>query len=401
MLSLVFVMGMTPGESRNLDWHANGLALSSDNISSAVGDSILKEQYPTLTSIDVNGVKTDVRLKYSFDPVIQTAADSIFARYHPDFGAFAAIDAETGRILALSSFIKGGEDLGNLAIRGSFPAASVFKTVTASAALDQHKLTPNSITPFNGKSTTLYKRQVLHYKRNKWTRQPTLKNAYAKSMNPVFARIGIYTVGGEILEKYAEKFGFNQQIDSDLPFDTGNTRIDPHNNWNVAEAASGFTRNTTLSPLHGAMLAAAVVNDGVMMKPFIVKSGTAKEGMLLYQPKIEQVAQPISVSTARAMRTLMRQTVKTGTAKKSFRRFLSKHRGLDVGGKTGTLNGTDPKGKTDWFIGYAEQNGKKIAYAGVTVNKEKWTVKSHYVARKVIESWLTSKSMNMKVANGN
>ncbi len=401
VLSVVLVMGMTPSESRNLDWRHNGLALNRADMVAAIGDSIRKEQYPSAALLDVYGKQTKVQLHYSFDPVVQTTADSLFARYKPDYGAFAAIDPETGRILALASYIKGHEDLGNLAIRGSFPAASVFKTVTAAAALDQHKLNTRSVLPFNGKSTTLYKRQVLRHRNNKWTRHPTLKEAYAKSMNPVFARIGVYTVGGETLKQYAEKFGFNQAIHSDVAFDTGKTRIDPHNDWSIAEAASGFTRKNTLSPLHGAMLAAAVVNDGVMMKPFIVSTGMAEQGMLLYQPEPEQVGQPISASTARAMRQLMRQTVKSGTARKSFRRFLKKHRDLDVGGKTGTLTGLHPKGKTDWFIGYAEKNGKKIAYASVTVNKEKWTVKSHYVARRVVQAWLAGMNTNVKVANGN
>ncbi len=400
VLSLVLALAMTPGESRNLDWRGDGLALTRDKISAAIASAMRHEKYPSAAVLEVFGKQKQVQLDYSFDPVIQTTADSLFARYKPDFGAFAAMDAETGRVLALSSYIRGGEDLGNLALRGSFPAASVFKTVTAAAALDQHILNPDSIVPFNGRSTTLYKRQILKHKNNKWTRRPTLREAYAKSMNPVFARIGIYRIGGATLNRYAERFGFNQDIHSDVSFDTGRTRIDPENDWNIAEAASGFTRTNTLSPLHGAMLAAAIVNDGVMMKPFVVARGTAPEGMLLYQSEPEAAGQPISASTARAMRQLMRQTVRTGTARKSFRRFLSKHKGLDVGGKTGTLSGTDPKGKTDWFIGYAEKNGRKIAYASVTVNKEKWTVKSHYVARRVVESWLSSQSRNTKVAHG-
>jgi cell division protein FtsI/penicillin-binding protein 2 len=138
------------------------------------------------------------------------------------------------------------------------------------------------------------------------------------------------------------------------------------------------------------MLAAAVVNDGIMMKPYLVRSVVAEEGMLLYQPEPQPLSRPISSATARAMRKLMRQTVKTGTARKSFRRFLRKRKDVEVGGKTGTLTGLDPKGKTDWFVGYARLGGQKIAFASVTVNKEKWTVKSHYVARRVIESWLSA-----------
>jgi beta-lactamase class D len=65
-------------------------------------------------------------------------------------------------------------------------------------------------------------------------------------------------------------------------------------------------------------------------------------------------------------------------------------RELEVGGKTGSLTGLEPKGRNDWFVGYADRGDKAIAFASLTVNKERWTIKSAVVARKVIEAYFDS-----------
>ena len=62
---------------------------------------------------------------------------------------------------------------------------------------------------------------------------------------------------------------------------------------------------------------------------------------------------------------------------------------VEVGGKTGTLSGTNPTGKYDWFVGYAQRNSRKLAYAVLCINEEKWYVKSAYVARKAIEHYFS------------
>ena len=83
----------------------------------------------------------------------------------------------------------------------------------------------------------------------------------------------------------------------------------------------------------------------------------------------------------------MRETVRRGSARKSFGNFFKgDFEDLDVGGKTGSLTGRMPAGKYDWFVGYAMQGDKRVSYASLTINKEFWTVKAHYVARKFIEA---------------
>ena len=342
-------------------------------------------EFPETLALDTGSLVHEARMTYTLDPGLNEFLDKIYARYKPDYGAFVALDASTGAVLAMKSFIKDGEPWGNLTLLNSYPAASVFKVITAAASLDQGLLTPASVLRYNGKKTSLYKSQVLKHKDNKWTRRPTLKSAFAQSINPVFARIGVYMLGADQLDNYAHRFGFNSVVDTDLEFETGLTDIQ-EDEWRIAESASGYTRSNPLSPLHGAMLAGAIANEGQIMVPYIVELATDGWGVPLYLDHPAVLSEPISPQTASELRQLMRETVRRGSARKSFKKFFKgSFEDLDVGGKTGSLTGRMPAGKYDWFVGYAIQGGKRVSFASLTINKEYWTVKAHYVARKFLE----------------
>jgi len=83
----------------------------------------------------------------------------------------------------------------------------------------------------------------------------------------------------------------------------------------------------------------------------------------------------------------MRETVYSGTSRKSFRGLVRspKYQHLDIGGKTGTLTGQHPKGKCDWFVGYFDSPNESIAIAALTIHKKYWKVKSATLAKKYIE----------------
>jgi len=362
--------------------------VTANELARVLTDPVSRNVYPTQLAVTRGEDQIDTRVEYSFDPELQATAEGIFERYKPDYGTFVALDPESGRVLAMTSYTKSDQSIGNLAVRASFPAASVFKIVTAAAGLDQDILSPGTIIPFNGKSTALYKKHVLRHKDNKWTRTPTLVDAFAKSINPVFGRIGVFQVGAPRLAEYAREFGFNRPLESDIDVPTSAMVLDVEDEWAVAEAASGYTQNNKLSPIHGAMMAAAIANDGIMMQPHMVSALRDAEGEVVYEPTWSVAGQPISSQTASEMRELMQATVKRGSARKPFRGFFrGKHSDIEVGGKTGTLTGRDPQGRNDWFVGYAIRGDRRIAFAALCVNVKKWTVKSGTIARFAIESW--------------
>src|SRR5262249_36786991 len=150
----------------------------------------------------------------------------------------------------------------------------------------------------------------------------TLKEAFARSINTVFGKIGAFLVGPAELRDYADRFGFNRKIESDVPIQEGRAPI-PDDAWGAAEAASGYTKDNTMTPLQGALIAAAVVNDGQMMEPYVVESAhAAADGSLLYlaEPKLSRTA--VDPRTAAEIRQLGRETVTKGTSRRSFRGFF-------------------------------------------------------------------------------
>jgi peptidoglycan glycosyltransferase len=313
-----------------------------------------------------------------------------------------AVDPETGRVLAMVSYSRDPQlrSSENLALRATFPSASIFKVVTAAAAIAEKRFSAETRIPFSGGNHTLYRRNVLSESSGRWSRQMSLRDAFARSVNTVFGKIGAFAVGPEKLRTYAYRFGFNQPILSDLPVESGKAWISD-DRFEVAESASGYTQNNTMSPLQGALIAAAIVNDGKMMQPFFVRSLHASDGTLVYEAKPELLSQAVDLTTAREMRELMRGTIVSGTSRKGFRGFFrSGFQGVDVGGKTGSLTGTSPPGKYDWFVGYGELGGRKIALSALTVNGKFWKVKSSYLARKAIETHFRELSAQARRARG-
>lgn len=387
LLTALLVIGHYAKTERN--------RITKPTLANTVGELIATQrQFPSEVDLTLEDEKPlRARVQYTIDLDLQAEMTRLLEQYKPDYAAFVAINANTGRVIAINDFTKRPkDDIGHLALQARFPAASVFKMVTATAALDQRLLSADSVIPFNGASSTLYRRNVKETKVNKWTRFMPLKDAFAHSVNTVFGKIGVFFLGRESLLDYASRFGFNRTIAADLPVQMSQTQISEED-WALVEAASGFTLKNTMSPLQAALIASSVVNQGSIMEPFVVQTVQDEKGDILYEPVPKVYATAMDPLTASELKTLMEETVRTGTARKSFRPFLRsrQYQGIDVGGKTGTLTGRDPAGKCDWFVGYATYAGENIAYAALTVHKDYWTVKSAYLARRFIEMYFDSR----------
>ena len=328
---------------------------------------------------------------YTIDWEVHSKMDRLLRQYRPDYAAFVAMDAMTGQILSLNSYSAKPNPMGHLALRSTYPAASLFKIVTAAAAIDSQKASPDTVISFNGGYHTLYRRNVTTLKKDRWMREMSMKEAFAKSVNTVFAKIGLFLLDPRDLRQYAKRFRFNDANASDVPFSSGQFIVPSEDNWAMAEVASGFNRWITMSPIQGAMMAAALANDGVIMEPYLIEKLNTADGSILYEAAPLPASYAISKESAEDVRSLMRETVFSGTSRKSFRTLLHK-KGfgeIEIGGKTGSLTGTSPRGKYDWFVGYAlsENPKRKIAIAALTINEATWKVKSSFLARSFIESY--------------
>ncbi len=360
--------------------------ISPETLSAAIGDDVAHDTYPDRLRLAGVAIDGDLQVRYTIDPGLQGEAERLLERYNPDFGVLVALEPESGRVLAMAESTRDYWGGGNLSLRNTFPAASVSKIVTAVAALDQGIADVETVIPFNGKTTTLYKKHVFKHSNNKWTRNHTLRESFGRSNNTVFGRLGAVDLGGETLLEYFQRMGFNARFTSDFPFDNGAVELDTSDDWEVAESASGYTRRNTLSPMHAATLGATAVNGGNMVAPAIVDSVLGPHGIPLYVYDQPAVSPAMDAATADKLKKLMIQTVESGSARKPFRGF---HRGdyadVVVGGKTGSLTGNDPQGRYDWFVGFAERGERRLAFAALCINKEKWYVKSGRLARELVE----------------
>jgi len=310
----------------------------------------------------------------------------------------------SGKILSMVGFDK-RDPYHNPCIDSIFPAASVFKIITAAAAIERCGFDADSEIEFFGRKHTLYRSQLENETKRK-TFKITLRDSFAQSINPVFGKLGIHYLGKMTLEEYAEFFGFNQNIAFELPLspsafylsDESNLPSEPgdfslsDDSYHLAEIASGFNRETTISPLHGALMASAILNNGKLTEPAIVEQITDDKGNLFYKSGMKVLHQAISEETSKVMYDLMKATIQSGTCRKTFKDYqndpiLSK---LYIGGKTGSINSrTRENYHYDWFVGFAEQKeGTEKIVISVCVAHEKYIGKrANQYAKMIIKEY--------------
>ncbi len=356
-------------------------------ISENIGPAIRLNQLPTQKDFKfdsgLGSSSEKLKVTYTLDPVLQKESDSLLKKYKPDYGAVFMLDAQTGRVLAMSSFQKSDPRAPNLNLRATFPAASIFKVITAATAVDYAGIDPSHRIAFNGGNYTLYKRNVLSETINRWTRFISLKDAFARSINTAFGRLTLESLEPKVLSDYAQKFMFNTPLLTDFPVEQSTAQIPAEKGFELTQAASGYNRFNTLSPVHGAMIASAIVNDGKMVQPYLVEELKDSNDKVVFKAQSLFESPAISAQSAEKVREMMEQTVLSGTSRKAFRRIMREKRfqEIEMGGKTGHFTGLNPKGRTDWFVGYASDGeNNKVAIATITVNIQKWTVKSSALA---------------------
>lgn len=339
-------------------------------------------------SIKIISDGVELRVDTSIDIALQQFILKKMQRSTSRYIGIVTMDPLTGRILTMAGYDKNNPSA-NPCLNNRFPAASIFKIVTAAAAIEKCGFSAQSEFKYNGKKHTLYKLQ-LKERTNKYTNRITLKNSFAQSVNPVFGKLGAIYLGKYALEQYADAFGFNRQIGFEINIAESLMHVsDDSYNW--AEIASGFNRDTRISPIHGALIASAIINNGELVEPTIVdRIGDAKDH-ILYRSHVTLVRRSITPATSRVISNLMETTIRSGTCRKSFKgykkdRVLSK---LNIGGKTGTIDNKTHDARYDWFIGFAEEKdgSEKIAISVVVAHEKYIGTRASQYARLIMKEF--------------
>ena len=332
-----------------------------------------------------DNVRDTLHIKSQKDPYLADKIDILLRRYHPDLGIILVVDTKSNEIIAWGE--RRDDKVQNRPDwigKATFPAASLAKLVTISAAMESNRYSLNTPIPMIGRHHTLYLRQLkVPEKYNGPTME--LSEAFARSANPPMAIVG-KNVGAKRLLAAAAKLGYNKRFPGNVPNTSNYTT--PDTGYGLAEVSCGFTTSTTLTPL----LAAAQVRAVLAKKPLEIPWA---RDMVPFAPQ-KRVALDIgkfSENTYYGLREAMLRSVTQGTAHKhmSTKNMARKNfEALRIGGKTGSLDGNDPAGRYDWFMGFAEARNNpsnSIVVIVMQMHKEFRSQPATQVAATVINYW--------------
>ena len=324
---------------------------------------------------------TGASLQLTLNAKAQAAADQALGNQR---GAVVALNPRTGAILAMVSHpaydpnrltthdsvaaTTAGKQLTadatrplvNRAIGGNlYPPGSVFKIVTAAAALSNQTITETTQIPapavMNLPQTTV---GLPNHDRRACGPgdATTLAHALEISCNTAFGWLGL-KLGPDALRAQAQKFGFGESLRVPMRV-TPSTVPAELNPPQTAQAAIG-QYDVRVTPLQVAMVTAAVANKGVVMRPYLVERVVGADLEILDPAQPQQLSRAISPEVAASLTTMLVSVVDSGTGRPAA------IRGVQVAGKTGTAqqgNGLPPHA---WFTGFAPAGDPQVAVAVV------------------------------------
>ena len=300
-------------------------------------------------------------------------------------GAVVALDPSTGAVKAMAS-VPGfdpntvddpatfkrlnqegsGAPLVNRATQSTYPPGSTMKVVTAAAALDSGKLTPNTV--LSGRSPQVIGGLPLSNAGGEQFGDIDMTTALTHSVNVYFAQVGERLGTGTMVD-YMKRFGFYSDPALDYP-DGQMKASGPYNSngdlvtggFDVARVAigqGGAEGEILASPMQMAEVAATVANGGVLMRPTFVQEVTDPDGRVTEKLNPQEEDRAISPQTASQLTEMMTHVTQEGTAA-----GLTVD-GVTFAGKTGTAEIGDPAEGINqpWFIAFAPATDPQVAVA--------------------------------------
>ncbi|HOV06790.1 MAG TPA: penicillin-binding transpeptidase domain-containing protein [Anaerolineaceae bacterium] len=332
-------------------------------------------------------------------------------------GAVVVEEVDTGRILAMASspdfdpnnFLPQnynsqftladlvndeGKPLWNRAAQSAYPLGSVFKLVTATAALESGLYKPDTTYECTSQFT-----ELPGFVGNDWTYDKelppsgnlTLVEGIMRSCNPWFYHLGLDLYrqkGADYLSNWARLYGLGEATGIDAVLEETGQINDPTTEGAAVQMGIG-QGDMLVTPLQVANMVAAIANGGTLYRPQVIQKITSIDGTEIDTFKPEVIREiPVSDSTLEAVRQGMEMVIRNerGTA---FRRFLGMS--TPVYGKTGTAT-TSVQDPHSWFAGFTAANNPEKPDISVAVILEYAGDGSAYAApvfRRVIEAYFT------------
>ncbi|HEV3379099.1 MAG TPA: penicillin-binding transpeptidase domain-containing protein [Thermoleophilaceae bacterium] len=302
-------------------------------------------------------------------------------------GSVVAIEPDTGKVRVMVSIPEydpnqvprdfrsivrnPDQPLLNRATQELYPPGSTFKVVTAAAALDSGRVSPESI--IDGSSPKTISGVPLENSGGQSFGAISFTDALTNSVNTVFAQVG-EDIGRERLVEYMRRFGFYEDPELDYPDfqmipsgilnGDGDFVDDGFDVGRVAIGQGGLEGEIRSSPLQMALVAAAIANDGRLMRPRLTDKIVRKDGRVAEQIQPDLQSQVVKPETAEQLTAMMSRVVEEGTG------TAAALGDVPVAGKTGTAEvGAFREFTQPWFICFAPVEDPELAVA-VTLERQ-------------------------------
>ena len=347
---------------------ATGIEISNNSdLSSVVGEP---ETLDDLINRATGGPQPGNNVVLTIDPGLQKLAYQELSASSTGRGAVVALNPKTGEILAMAtspSFdanevhenypeLANAEDA-PLVDRGTqslYPPGSVFKVITAAAALEVGVSPEQHFFDSGAYELPGY---TVHNFEGKDFGDVTFTRALAYSINVVFAKIAVNIVGAQRLTDMALNFGFGDPYD-DFPLPVSGSSVNslPPEKWTTGTLAqTGFGQGEVqTNAFEMALVAAAIGNDGKLMEPRIVREVRSPDGIILDKPTPSVRRQALPPDTAETLNEMMQQVIIQGGLTDA------EIEGMKVAGKTGTAESGNGEPHS-WWITFAPADDPKIA----------------------------------------
>ncbi len=231
----------------------------------------------------------------------------------------------------------------NKSVAESYEPGSTFKIITASVALEEGITTTDKAGDFYCSGSQEVEDRIINCWRNYNPHgSQTLRQALCNSCNPAFIQLG-QRIGAPTLYKYYQAFGLFESTNSGLYGEQSSIFHDLDKIGPVELATYSFGQRFQITPLQMITAISCVANDGVLMKPNIIKSITNTDTNAVTETQPTEVRQVISKTTAEQVKSMMESVVLEGTGKNV------QVSGYSIGGKSGTSEPTEAN-KDDGYV---------------------------------------------------
>ncbi len=316
-----------------------------------------------------------LEVEYSVDPDLDERVRGVLERAGVPLGHVILMDPATGEVFSYVS-----TDPDTFPATRPYPAASLVKVVTAAAMLRTDPEHARHPCRYLGSPYQLVAAQLRPP--DAGGREDPFWRAMASSNNQCFARYAVHDVGAEALLDEMSRVGM---LDAPGAHHAAG-RIGPvRSELELGQLGSGLA-GSFITPLAAVRLA-AILAEGELVQPYWIARVRDARGAPLAVPGHEAPQRVWSRELADELREVTVQVTTQGTASRGFRNARGEPLlgPVRVAGKTGTLSGTQPPGRYQWFIGVAPANAPRLAIAAVVVHGAPGGASAAYVAARTLQ----------------